>query len=306
VSLEQAAAQALATVTRARSLFASAPRPPPTGAPLESAAESTVRARQQMGGLSGAFVDRHGDFVGEQASRLAHAGQADGLLVSHLRDASRLAQDGARQLDAIVDRTRSLATAAATARTSADQRSVMAGLRSAVSAADDVVVSTHQRARAIASDIRALDYSTGGRIRTAGFGRGGAPEDPAPQPKKDPAEAARERDERIANDPSTRHPVSGRPRPLGRGGRRHHPQSAMSQLPTTLAVCQRSPENTWCRRHVGRCTPAARRPRPHFRSAPTALIGRTRRPHRASGAWEVMRTRAAVMSNRSQGDAVIG
>jgi hypothetical protein len=202
VSIQQAAARALAAVNHARSLFASSPEPLPGGAPLESAADSTVGAGQRMSGLSGALVDRHGDFVGEQATRLSYAGHMDATLASHLRDASLLTQDGARQLDTIVDRTRSLAAAAATARTPADQRTVLAGLRSAVSAADDVVTSTRQQAGGIAGDIRGLDYGTPGRMRTAGFGRDGAPEDPPPRPKKDPDQEARERDERIAADPA--------------------------------------------------------------------------------------------------------
>ena len=60
------------------------------------------------------------------------------------------------------------------------------------------------QASGVAAGVRTLGYGTGGRIQPAGFGPGGAPEGPAPRtpPGTDPSEAARRRDEAIANDPT--------------------------------------------------------------------------------------------------------
>lgn len=205
MSVQQAAAQALAAVNHARSLFGSWPVAFPAGTPpLELAAESTVGAGQRTAGLSGVLVDAHSDFVGEQAAHLANAGRTDTMLAEHLSTASALTQSGARQLDGIVAQTRTLAQAAAGARSPAAQRMVLAGLRSQVSQANAVVGSTRQQASVVADGIRALNYGTGGRVQAAGFGPGRVPEDtpPQPPPGTDPDEAARLRDERIASDPT--------------------------------------------------------------------------------------------------------
>ena len=204
VAIQAVAAQALAAVRHARSLFASSPQPLPAGPPLQRAAESTLVAGQRTAGLSGALVDRHSDFVGEQAHHLSDAGRTDTTLASRLASAARLTHNGAHQLDAIVEETRTLTQAAAGAGTPADQRMVLAALRSRVSAANTVVTTTQQQASAIANGIRGLDYATGGRVQPAGFGPGGPPQEPAPKPppSTDPDEAARLRDEAILNDPN--------------------------------------------------------------------------------------------------------
>ena len=204
MAIQAVAAQALAAVRRARSLFASSPQPLPAGPPLEQAAESTIDAGQRTAGLSGALASRHSDFVGQQAHHLANAGQTDTSLASRLSSAAWLTQNGAHQLDMIVDQTRTLTQAAAGARTPADQRMVLAALRSRLSAANTVVTTTQQQASAIANGIRGLDYTTGGRVQPAGFGPGGPPQEPAPKPppSTDPDEAARRRDEALLNDPN--------------------------------------------------------------------------------------------------------
>jgi hypothetical protein len=205
VAIQEAAAQALAAVHRARALFASSPEPLPAGTPLESAAESTIADGQRAAGLSGALIDRHSDFIGEQARNLSNAGRTDTTLASQLSAAAALTQRGAHQLDEITAQTRTLASAAASARTPADQRMMLAALRSRVRQANAVVTSTRQQAGVIADGIRALDYPTGGRVHAAGFGPGGAPLDP-PQPQPphttDPDEAARLRDQAIVDDPN--------------------------------------------------------------------------------------------------------
>jgi hypothetical protein len=204
VAIPAVAAQALAAVRRARSLFASSPQPLPAGPPLEQAAESTLDAAQRTAGLSGALFERHNDFADRQAHHLSTAGHTDTTLASRLASAATLTHNGAHQLDTIVEETRTLTQAAAGARTPADQRMVLAALRSQVAAANTVLTTTRQQASALADSIRGLDYTTGGRVQPAGFGPGGPPQEPAPKPPPatDPDEAARRRDEAILDDPT--------------------------------------------------------------------------------------------------------
>ena len=181
MTIEQAAAEAQAVVDRARSLFGPSPEPiTPAGEPLESAAESTAGVGQRAAGLSGALIDQHNGFVGEQTRDLSSAGRTDTTLESHLAAAATLTQTGARQLDAIAAQTRTIAQAAATARTPAAQRTVLDGLRSQVSQANAIVASTQQQGGDLAGQIRALTYGPGGHTHPAGFGPGGAPQTPPP------------------------------------------------------------------------------------------------------------------------------
>ena len=176
MSIQQVAADAQAVVDRARSLFGSSPEPlTPAGEPLESAAESTAGVGQRTAGLSGDLVDRHNNFVGEQTRDLSTAGRTDTTLQSHLSTAATVTQSGARQLDAITAQTRTIAQTAATARTPATQRMVLAALRSQVSQASAVVTSTQQQAGDIAGQIRTLNYRSGGRVQAVGVGPGDAP-----------------------------------------------------------------------------------------------------------------------------------
>lgn len=183
VSVQHAAAQIVAAVTRARSLFASSPQPPPGAGGLDVAAHSTVTAGQRAAVLSGVLADRHGDFVGEQAARLTDAAETDTRLASQLDRAAMLTRTGARQLDVIVEQTRSLARTAAGARNPADQRMMLAALKSRLSAANAVVSSTQQQAAGIAGQIRSLDYHPGkhdyAAVRGADYAEDGGPK---PQP----------------------------------------------------------------------------------------------------------------------------
>lgn len=200
--MQQAAAQALTAVTRARALFPDPPEPPPADTLLPSAAQSTADTGQHTSALTGVLADRHTGFADDQAERLSDAGRTDTALTAHLNTAAAVSRSGARQLDTIVEQTRALARTAPYARTPAEQRVVLAGLQSRVSAADAVVTNAGQQATAVASGIRALGYGTGG-IKPAGFGPGGAPQDPPPPPPTpaDPDDAARRRDQAIVDDP---------------------------------------------------------------------------------------------------------
>jgi hypothetical protein len=181
VSVVQAAAEALAVVERARSLFGSSPEPiAPTRMPLQTAVESVADAGQRADDLSGDLIDRHHDFVTRQTHSLSNAGRTDGALESQLSAAATAMQAGARQMDAIAAQTRAIAQAAATVQTPAAQRTVLAALRSQVAQANNVVNSTQQQAADIAAQVRALNYGSGGQIQAVGFGHGDAPQAPPP------------------------------------------------------------------------------------------------------------------------------
>jgi hypothetical protein len=192
VSVQQAAAQVVAAVAHARSLFASSPEPPPAGTPLDVAAESTVDAGRRAGGLSGVLADRHSGFVQKQAVRLIDAAGTDSALASHLSGAAALTRSGAQRLDAILAQTRSLARAAAGAASPAAQRMVVAALQSGLAEANAVVADTREQASGIAWQIRALDYRPGQpgepSVRDADFAQDGGPQ---PQPADPADEAAR-------------------------------------------------------------------------------------------------------------------
>lgn len=160
MSIQQAAAQAVAAVAHARSLFESSPEPPPTDSRLGLAADTTSVAGQRASVLSGDLIDAHRGFVDEQAPRLTRAGQTDNALSSYLDTAGRLTRAGASKLDVILANTRSLAGAATGTTSAGEQRMLAQALRNQVSQAGAVVSSTQQQASGIANGIRLMGYGT--------------------------------------------------------------------------------------------------------------------------------------------------
>ena len=161
VTIQLEAAQALAVVERARSLFGT-PGPTATaGGPLQSAAESAAGTGQQMSGLSGQLVDRHASVAEKQQRDLNTAGRTDTTLESHLSSAAQITHGGARQMDTIVAQTRSIAQVAASARTPAAEMMVLKALRAQVAQAQSVVASTQQQASQAAGQVKSLNYGSG-------------------------------------------------------------------------------------------------------------------------------------------------
>lgn len=172
MAIQQAAAQALASVQRARALFGTPPSPPPEAPSLDTAAQSLTGAGQRTAGLSGELVDRHHAFVGAARRVLTGNADTDTALNQQLGAAIALTTDGGQRLDSIVERTRALARTAATARSPAAQRAVLAALHTEVSQADAVVDDARQHAAGIAGQIRSLAYQSGkhgSSIRNADF-----------------------------------------------------------------------------------------------------------------------------------------
>ena len=135
VSIEQAAAEAVAVVQRARALFGFSAQSPAVGElTLESVAQAVDTAGARAAVLSGDLVDAHRGFVDGAIARLSSNGQSDARLHQTLGGAALLAQSGARRLDAIAVQTRALAQAASGARSPAAQRALLQGLRTEVSA----------------------------------------------------------------------------------------------------------------------------------------------------------------------------
>jgi len=173
-------------VDRARSLFASSPRPPTSVQPsLGSAAGTVTAAGARAAVLSGELAEQYRGFVSDAARRLRSDGRSDAGLHHTLGAAATVTQDGARRLDSIAASTRTLARAAATARTPAAQRAVLQGLRTQVASADSVVAATQQRSSTLAGTIRALGYEPA-RARGAGFGQDLAADRPQDSPAPPP------------------------------------------------------------------------------------------------------------------------
>ena len=99
MTIQLEAAQALAVVERARSLFGTPGPVATSGAPLQTAAESVSGAGQQMSGLSGQLVDRHASVVQQQNRELVTAGRTDSTLEARLANAAQITEGGARQMD---------------------------------------------------------------------------------------------------------------------------------------------------------------------------------------------------------------
>ena len=188
MSLAQACAQTEAAIQRARSLFAPAAQPPAESAigDIDRAARSTAATAQMTGDLSGVLIDRHTTFANQNAPILSSAAQTDAAVQTHAGAAATLTQTGARRLDAIAAQTRATSQAAATASSPAAKRAVLVALRSQLSQAADVVSRTQQQASGLAGQVRALKYSppagTHGDTQALGFGPGGAPQTPQPDP----------------------------------------------------------------------------------------------------------------------------
>lgn len=180
VSIEQVAAQTQTAVGRARSLFRSANAPSAIGPSLESAAQTADGAGARAAAMSGDLVFQHGGFVRAATAQLTNNGGTDTSLHHLLGAAAAITQAAARQLDSIADQTRTLAQSSVSDRSPAAQRSLLAGLRAQVSAANSVVTATRQQAGAVAGQIQALDYRSDGRVQRAGLGQGQAPQAPLP------------------------------------------------------------------------------------------------------------------------------
>jgi hypothetical protein len=147
MSVVQACAEAEAAIQRARSLFASQPEPPATGAAnaagaVQNAAQTTTTAGQATSDMSGAFITTHKAFVDESAPKLSAASQTDTTLQAHTAAAATLTQAGAQRLDTIAAQTRETSQAAATVSTPAGEKAVLVALRSQLARANDVVSTT--------------------------------------------------------------------------------------------------------------------------------------------------------------------
>lgn len=177
-SLQQAAAQALAAVQRARALLGPDAKPPTaTGPSIVSAVQPLAGAGHRASVLSGVLINNHRSFVDATTRILERDDATDSRLYQALGRAAAVTRDGRVELDAIVARTRWLAQAAFAMRGPGAQRMLLQALDNEVSKAKRVVDSTERQAHGIAAQIRALDYRTGGGpTDTRAFKEGGGPD----------------------------------------------------------------------------------------------------------------------------------
>jgi hypothetical protein len=131
IAVSQTAAQVMAAIARARTLFSSAPEPARTAAgPLVTAAQSTRETGALTADLSGVLVARHADFVGLSVNELADFAQTDRRLQGLLHSAARETQAGAKHLDELLTEARALAQIAGQMPPGAPQQAVVMALRS--------------------------------------------------------------------------------------------------------------------------------------------------------------------------------
>jgi len=161
VTIQREAAVAVAVVERARSLFGTPTAGSAAGTSLQSAADSARGTGERMSSLSGQFVERHAVVAQKQNRDIGMAGRSDMALESHLSSAALITQAGARQMDTIVAQTRSIAQAAATARTPSAEMMVLKALRAQVAQAQSVVASTQLQAGQAAAQVKSLSYGAG-------------------------------------------------------------------------------------------------------------------------------------------------
>jgi hypothetical protein len=162
MSLAVACAQALAAITRARSLFSESALPTPApgeaASSLRQGAQTTTAAVERMSGLSGQGVDGHQAFAGPAAATSAtHAG-TDTTMGGYLDHAAAVTQTGAARMEAIQAQARAIAAMAPAAKTPADQRMILAAMQSKVAEAQRVTEMSKQQAAGLAAGIRSLTY----------------------------------------------------------------------------------------------------------------------------------------------------
>jgi hypothetical protein len=95
MSVDGVAAEVVAVMGRARSLFAQVDAADTVGADTSSAAEASAAIAGRTGELSGSFTDAHRDALDKVSTDLQHASGADARLADHVSDAADTAHAGA-------------------------------------------------------------------------------------------------------------------------------------------------------------------------------------------------------------------
>lgn len=165
MSLALMVMQTASVIDRARSLFGgdsevSATESYGASASLHQAADGSSMAGKDSVSLSGRLADSHRAFAALQAAGLVASGKADATLSSRLHGVSTMVRDGAAQIDTIAAENARMGSVAASSRTAAADRAVIAALRSQVQRTGNVVNATLQGASEAAGNIQAVDYKT--------------------------------------------------------------------------------------------------------------------------------------------------
>jgi hypothetical protein len=261
MSLVQTCADAEAAITRARSLFGATGGidVPDSATEITDAAQTATAGRDRTVDMAGgAGMPAYRAMVDRSVPPLTTAATSDSALTAQLGTAAALSTAGATKLDSIAAHTRTISAAAPTARTAADQRAVLAALRSQLQQASQACRTTREQAGRAASQIHSLTYpkdtpgSSGDRVQgvddafaggpqtgaplvqAAGFGPGGPPLDPVPPPPNQPGPAPfLPAYEQALTAPGSAVPSGGPPLPVS-----PLPTSPASAPPQVGAACQ--------------------------------------------------------------------
>lgn len=162
MSVVQACAEVESVLRRARSLFGQAPMPTYAAAggagTMRQAQQQATDTVSAMGENSGAVRDSHQEFAGRSAARLGGAASTDTVFDSQLTRADAISRAGISRLDHIVAQNQATAAAAASARSPAAERAVLAALRNQMAQAHGVLDNTQQQVAGLTGETRALRY----------------------------------------------------------------------------------------------------------------------------------------------------
>ncbi len=160
MSLTQACAEVQASVARARSLFNAAATAPGPLSDLGTATTTAAAVGNRMAGgdQSGCAVTAHQSVTARSSDLIGTASRSDAALAGHLTTAAAISRAGANRLDQIDRQIQTLSQRAPFARSAADQRVILTGMRGAANQTLHLVQSSLLRLDEVADQLRTLRY----------------------------------------------------------------------------------------------------------------------------------------------------
>jgi hypothetical protein len=141
---------------------------------LTAGGERVRNGQTQMSGLTGVLAANYSSFASDAGPALDAAGNADGQLGDHLRDAAVTDRSGrARSASVLNGAAADIAALAPSSGTAAGQRAILTALRARLAQQQRVITAFTARDARLASVLRSLSYGRGGH--GGGIPMGGMP-----------------------------------------------------------------------------------------------------------------------------------